>query len=345
MSKRNIALFDSNKQEAEDFIAGLEASTNLPWEAKVFTANQGRKNKLGNLIRYAKYFLFPFWIFLNRKKYDCIVGWQAFYGLLFAFYCRLFRVKKQNTLLIKNLIYKPKKGVVGKIYFAFMKFVIKSKYVDVFVCSADTHCDYCAEFFHEPRERFVFLPFGVNDFTKAVDRTNPPKNDYILALGRSNRDWDFLIDSIEGTDYKLKIVCDELNRTDLPKNIELYNAVWQEMTYSYIYNCKFMIIPILDGKIDSGETVLLQTMSFSKPIIITEPSCLADDYVTDGETGLVVPKNRESLLEAVRRLDEDKNLYNKIARNSRKLYEEKHSLYSYGTYVGKTLIDKGCIGE
>ena len=31
MKTRNIAMFDSNKEEAEDFIKGLEQSTGLPW--------------------------------------------------------------------------------------------------------------------------------------------------------------------------------------------------------------------------------------------------------------------------------------------------------------------------
>lgn len=345
MTIRNIALFDSNKQEAEDFIAGLIESTGLLWEAKVFTANQGRKNKLGNLIRYIKYFLFPFWIFLNRKKYDCIIGWQAFYGLLFAFYCRLFHVRKQNTLLIKNFTYKPKHGFIGKIYFAFMKYIVKSQYVDVFVCTSQTFCDYCAKQFDEPVGRFVYLPFGVNDFTKQVNMMTPASNEYILSLGRSNRDWDFLIHSLGGTEYKVRIVCDELHRENLPSNITVYNSVWGNESFEFIRNCKMMIIPIMDGEIGSGETVLLQTMSFSKPIIITKPSCLADDYVTDGETGLVVPKERDALLEAIKRLEEDQELYEHIAKNSRKLYEEKHSLFSYGTYIGKTLMEKGCIGE
>ena len=69
MEKRNIALFDSSSEEAAEFIRGLEKETGLEWEAKVLTANQGRKTKLGNLIRYIKYFIFPFQIFLNRKKY------------------------------------------------------------------------------------------------------------------------------------------------------------------------------------------------------------------------------------------------------------------------------------
>jgi len=343
MEKRNIALFDSSTQEAEAFICGLNAATGLEWEAKVLTANQGRKTQIGNLMRYGKYFLFPFVIFLNRKKYDNIVGWQAFYGLLFAFYCRLFRVKKTNSLLIKNLIYKPKKGWIGKVYFWFMRYIVKSRYVDVFVCSSENYCDYCADLFEEPRERFVFLPFGVNDFTKAVDMSRPAANDYILALGRSNRDWDFLLDSLAGTPYPVRIVCDELHRENLPENIRLFNHVWQEESYEFIRNCKLMIIPILDGRIVAGETVLLQTMSFSKPIIITSPSCLADDYVTDGVTGLVVPKEKDSLLAAVKKLYEDDQLYETIAHNSRKRYEEKHSLYSFGINVGDALIKKQCL--
>lgn len=343
MVARNIAMFDSNKQEAEDFIKGLEASTGLEWEAKILTANQGRKNRAGNFVRYIKYFLFPFAVFLKRKNYDNVIGWQAFYGLLFAFYCRLFHVEKRNSLLIKNFTYKPKKGIIGKVYFSFMKYIVKGPYVDVFVCTSQTFCDYCAEVFNEDSSRFVFLPFGVNDFTKAVDMSKPATNDYILSLGRSNRDWDFLINSLGKTDYPVRIVCDELHKVDLPKNIAVYNNVWGTDSFEFIRNCKCMVIPIMDGKIGSGETVLLQTMSFSKPIIITKPSCLADDYVTDGETGLVVSKTEADLLEAITRLYCDDVLYNKLAKNSRKLYEKKHSLFSYGTNVGNTLKGKNCL--
>lgn len=340
MSIENIAMFDSNKREAEDFIRGLEQVTGAKWEAKILTANQGRKTKIGNLVRYFKYFYFPFTIFLERKKYKNIVGWQAFYGLLFAFYCRLFHVKKINSLLIKNFTYKPKKGLLGKLYYQFMKYIVKSEYVDVFVCTSQTFCDYCAEVFDEDPERFVFLPFGVNDFTKVVDMSKPATNDYILSLGRSNRDWAFLVNALAETPYKVKIICDELHLEKVPSNFEILNSVWQEESYEYIRNCKFMIIPIMDGKIGSGETVLLQTMSFSKPIIINRPSCLADDYVEDGETGIIVNKNNEELLAAVDRLWNDEKLYVKLSTNCRMLYEDKHSLLSYGRYVGNTLMNK-----
>ena len=343
MSVQNVALFDSNEEEARDFIKGLEESTQTQWKALVCTSNQGRTNKIGNLVRYIKYFAFPFKIFLKRKEYGTIIGWQEFYGLIFAFYCRLFHVKKVNRLLIKNFIYKPKKGIVGKIYFRFMNYIVKSDYVDVFVCASQTFANYCAKTFDEPIERFVFLSFGVNDFTKAVDMSKPSMNDYILSLGRSNRDWDFLIESLKDTKYEVRIVCDELHQDNLPANIKIYNNVWGKDSYEFIKNCKFMIIPIMDGKIASGDTVLIQAMSFSKPIIITKPSCLADDYVTDGENGLVVSKKKEELIRAVEKLWNDEDVYNQISKSCRQCYEDRHSLVSYGRNVGSTLIKHGCL--
>lgn len=333
---KNIALFDSSQEEARDFIRGLEKQTGEKWEAIVCKSNNGRKG-CANIIRYIKYFIFPLLIFLKRRHYKVIIGWQEFYGLLYAFYCTVFHVKKMNTLIIKNFIYKPKKGVTGKLYYRFMKYIVKSKYVDIFICASKTMVNYCCEVFEEPKNRFVFIPFGVNDFSMTIDSSNPPTEDYILSLGRSNRDWDFLINSFSEIKTKLVIICDELHRDKLPDNIIILNNVWGRETYKYIYNCKCMIIPIADGRIASGDTVLLYAMSFSKPIIITKPSCLADDYVTDGYNGIVIEKKPEELKKAIDILLHDNSMFIQLANNARKHYEDNHSLYSYGMKVGKLL--------
>lgn len=330
----NVALFDSTEQEAAEFIRGLIDSTGYEWHAKVCQSNQGRSEWYRNALRYIKYFAFPFWVFVNRRKYSNIIGWQAFYGLVFAFYCKLFHVKKTNTLIIKNFIYKPKCGVIGKIYFRFMNYIVKSEYVDFFVCSSQKYCDQCATIFNEPRDRFCYVPFGINDFTKVVAQEMGTKEKYILSIGRSNRDWAFLIDAFSDTDYTLCIVCDELKWNNLPQNIKIVNDVWGNRSYEMIRDCEMMVIPILDGSIVAGETVLLQAMSFSKPVIITAPSCLADDYVIDGKTGLAVHKDRNSLLNAVKKLRENQEFYQYVAQNSRKQYEQKYSLYSFGLRIG-----------
>lgn len=332
--KENVALFDSSLEEAAEFIRGLKDQTGKDWRAIVCNSNKGRQG-LRNLIRYLKYFLFPLKIFFQRKRYDVMIGWQEFYGLVFAFYCRLFHVKKQNTLIIKNFIYKPKKGFIGKLYFRFMNYIVKSGYIDTYICASKTMVQYCCEVFGETEDRFVFIPFGVNDFAAQFKPSAPPTNDYVLSLGRSNRDWQFLLDGVAEETYPVKIICDELHVENPPANVEILNSVWGDATHSYLYNCKCMVIPIADGRIASGDTVLLMAMSFGKPIIITKPSCLADDYVTDGYNGLVVEKDKTQLQDAIRRIFTDEALYESLSQNGRKHYLENHSLYTYGKQVGK----------
>lgn len=273
----------------------LEDKTGEKWMIRNCVANRGGFFQ-HNVYRYIMYFVFPLTVFFNHRKYDKIVSWQAFYGVVFAFYCRLFSVKKKHFLLIKNFTYKPKKKkFVVYFYYKWMQYIVKSKYIDVFVCTSQTHCDYCASIFNEFTDRFVYLPFGVEDFTKKLSHDELyQQEDFILSLGRSNRDWDWLIDSLTDTPYKVKIICDRLHKTELPSNIEVLNNVWSVDSFRYLAKCKIAILPIKDGRIGSGETVLLQTMSFGKPLIITSPSCLADDYVEDGVTGLIVNKKKKN---------------------------------------------------
>lgn len=337
--KRNVILSDMPLDENWDFRNGLEYETKKKWEIRNCVTNQGRSFWY-NVYRYLMYFYFPFTIFLNRMSYDKIVSWQSFHGVLFAFYCRLFNVKKSNYVLIKNFTYKPKgNGLIGRFYYKWMRYIVKSQYIDKFVCTSKTFCDYCAKQFDEPVDRFVYLPFGVEDFTKVLtEKELKAREDFILSLGRSNRDWDWLINSFADTKYKVKIICDQLHRTDLPENIEILNNVWFEDSYRYLAKCKLAIIPIMDGKIGSGETVLLQTMSFGKPIIINKPSCLADDYIEDGETGLVVNKDSEELLAAVEHLYDDQELYDRLSKQERMKYENEHSIYRYGRYIGSVIM-------
>lgn len=334
--KKNVALFDSSKEEAKDFIKGLELSTSEKWEAIVCNSNKGR-NKISNIIRYIKYFIFPFHIFINRKKYNKVIGWQAFYGLNFAFYCNIFKVKKQNFLLIKNFTYKPKKGIIGKIYDKYMNFIINSNYVDVLVCTSETMVKYCQEIFPYNKERFVAIPFGVNDFSKNFNKSLPSTNNFILSLGRSNRDWHFIIDAFKEINEELIIICDNIDYKNLPPNIKILKNVHGDEAHKYIYNCFAMIIPIENERVASGETVLLKAMSFSKPIIITKPSCLANDYIKNEINGISIEKNKKMLKKALEKLKNDKEYYRSIAKNAREYYNKEYSLMSFGKKIGNVI--------
>ena len=64
-----------------------------------------------------------------------------------------------------------------------MKSIVKSGYIDTYICASKTMVDYCCEVFEEQKERFVFIPFGIDDFAAQYKPERPATNDFVLSLG------------------------------------------------------------------------------------------------------------------------------------------------------------------
>jgi hypothetical protein len=123
--KRNVILADCKPDEVKTLQDGLNDSKAWNFITESYISN-GSHTGGGNVIRYLRYFTFPWKVFLHRKKYDCILGWQQFYAINFAFYCRLFHVRKTNKVVALNFTYKRKGGFLGKIYDRYMRFALCS---------------------------------------------------------------------------------------------------------------------------------------------------------------------------------------------------------------------------
>lgn len=341
MERKNVILADNSLEEMEDYRRGLADASAMAWEVLVCRANQGRRG-IWDLLRYFRYFFFPFRVFLHRRQYENIVAWQAFYGMVFAFWCRVFRVKKRNFLMVKHFTYREKKGVMGRIYFPFLRFIVESGYVDVFTFCSENHLEYCREKFRIPREKLRFEPFGVADMG-----ISEVSEDYVLSLGRSNRDWEFLIRELGDRDFSVKIVCDTLKCGKLPPNIRVYNKIWGEDALAFLRRCRLVVLPILDEKVAAGDTVLLQAMAMGKPVVAVKESGAWKEYIENGVNGFVVPKNGEILRETVGKLWEDRELYGEICQNSREVFVRNYSLYGYGCRMGRLFKEKkdGEVGD
>lgn len=345
--RKKTVLSDSNAEEMGEYLSSLKKTTGCDWELQIFTANRDHGSMIANLRRYVKYFLFPFQIFLNRKQYDVIIAWQAFYGIIFAFYCRLFHAKKRNCLVIQHFIYKPKRGITGKIYYHFLKYSLAGGYVDLIISSAKDYAETVKNTFDLKNCKAAFARFGVNDFTKELGEEDEPfpMKDYVLSVGRSNRDWDYLIRALRECGHPVIICCDELHRKNLPDNILIKNDVYGKETLRYMKYCKCAVIPIADPVLSSGETVLCQLLSLGKPVVITKPSTLADSYVENGKNGVIIEKTDEALRSAIDRIYSDAAWREVLSQNAREDFLNKHSLYAHGERVGKLLLDYGMVGE
>ena len=100
--KKNIVLADCVTDEVASLLNGLNKETDLNFECKSIIANWGSRGIFNVIKRYLMYFYITFLYFLKRDQYDYILGWQQFYALVFCFWCRIFRTKKKNKVVVIN---------------------------------------------------------------------------------------------------------------------------------------------------------------------------------------------------------------------------------------------------
>ena len=344
----NVILSDREAEACETFRRGLEEGSGEKWVVWACVSNKGRSRGY-NVIRYFKYLFFPLAVYLKRKQFAKMFAWQVFYAVGFGFYDRLLGGRADNLVIGKNLIYRPKGGRVGRLYLKWLKYAAGRGRKELYLVSSRAYQAYVEEQVGVESNRLKAMPFGKEDFTQTQEAQSPrtentdwPAGGYLLALGRSNRDYDWLVRALEGTGRKLHIISDEYRPARIPGNVRISNNLSGLQVLPYLRDAAAMVLPLADGRFDSGETVLLMGYMFGKPVIVTGPSCLATDYVKDGETGLVAEKDATgaSLRLALARLEKNPGLAARLGAAARREYEEKYSEHEYGRRVGAWLRNK-----
>lgn len=340
--KNNVILTDCVESEIKSFAEGISKSLGEEIKINSSISNWTQKNKLMDLYRYVKYFTFPFVFFLfHRKEYKLVIGWQQFYAILFAFYCKLFRIRKTSVIVACNFTYKRKNGIIGKIYHAFMKYAVNNSYLDYCHVPSHEYVQLCCDELGVSKEQFIVTNFGVPDIYDIWKKSVVNCSNYVLSIGRSNRDFDFLIEvwsDIKLKDYKLIIISDTYHvTTELSPNVEIINNIFGDAQFPWLFNADLIIIPIADGRICSGDTVLLNGMVFEKTIIVTKPSTLYEMYIQDGKNGYALEKEKEKFASFVSNLLACPDKLKYIGKQARQSYINNFSRYSMGEKIGNTL--------
>lgn len=333
----NLILLDSAPQPEWNFAALMEAETGEKWNIwhiDSYFSDSAWKKK-------AKFFLFPLKVLRHRKEFGTIVSYQQFYGLFFAFYSAIFHLKKHCHLIVTTFIYRPKQGWKGKLYAWFMRKAVNSPALDKIVCFSSSEPAYYQSIFGT--DKFTYVPLGLGDLNRG-GRIPQGEERFILAAGKSNRDYDFLVDALKDTPYQVRILSDAYNHPNPGSNIRIYHDVFGEKYYQMLSECCCVIVPLADARISAGQLVFLQAMMFAKPIITTESDTVRD-YIESGKNGLIIPKQRDALRDAVRRLYEDEALYRGMAKEGRCRFLENYSVASMARQIGsiwRKLDEKKC---
>lgn len=340
--KINVILADCDKEEVKTLQDGLNDGKKWNFTTESCISNGSHRGGY-NLLRYLKYFTFPWHILLHRGKYNVIIGWQQFYAINFAFFSHLFHVKKINPLIAFNFTYKQKEGVVGKIYKRYMSYALHGEYIDYLHVPSNNYAQSCSKDLNIPIEKFLVTTFGVPDQYDDWKDSKVSINGYTLSIGRSNRDFDFLVkvwSRPELSKHKLVLISDTYKPSiPIPENVQLFNNITGEASKPWIANCNMMIIPIDDGSICSGDTVLLTGMLFKKCVVVTAPSTLSEMYIQKGVDGITLEKDTETFTKRIAYLLDAKDERKKIGENARKTYLARFSRFQLGKQV-QTYVEK-----
>lgn len=333
MGKENVILVDYDAPNDWEFHKVIEKATGNNWSVYKAISNENHGGILQKLIRYAKYFLVPMKIAKNHKNYNKVLAWQQFYGLILAFYFRVFHIRNVPEIVVMTFIYKPKKSFAGKVYDKFMRYIVTSGYIKYFIVFSESEKKRYASYFNVSETQFVFETLGHEDKTQEVPISNA--DDFYLAAGRSNRDYEFLVNAWGKRKEQLKIICDTLSLKNIPNNIRILSDCHDDDYFAELAKCKAVIIPLENTHISSGQLVIIQAMMYGKPVIVTENDTV-EDYVDAGRTGLVIKKTEKDLSAAMAALSNE-TYYKEISAAEREQYKSKFSIYAMGTEIGKLL--------
>ena len=345
MQGKNIILADCDKEEVEEFAKGFSNRLGEPVEIYSKVCNQEHGSRLKNLKRYFSYMTYPIAFFRKRKQWKYMIGWQQFYALFYAFFCGLFHIKRDNIIVCCNFTYISKgNGLAGKLYERFIGFCLKN--LDYIHVLSQNYANICADKFNIKKDKFIVTHFGIPDARHKKSHAAVEYQEYSFSIGRSNRDFDFLIEAWKQMpENEILVIASDTYKPNLPlpPNVVHRTDITGELQFSYIKNSKAVIIPIKDGAICSGDTVLLTAMSMEKLVVVTVPSTLGEMYLTDNINGILVRKDAGEFVNRLTHIFSDKYFAEDISKKARKTFLEKYSRLRMGENVANYTMSKTSI--
>ena len=254
----------------------------------------------------------------RMKKYDVIVTWEGKNGVPLAFLRSLFGIHTPPMLVINFVM----KGQVVLDHLWFTRFAMQS--VDCIACVSRKEIDHYSAELKLPRSRFVQLLTFHPDHHRQVWTES---EDYILAAGRSHRDYGTFFRAMEGLPIKAVVNARAFNIKDLkiPENVSCNPFLPPGDFFSLVRRMRFAVLPLQPAKHASGETYLLEAFAAGKPVIATETFSMVE-FIQPGENGFLVPPgDAGALREKILYLYHNPSETLRMGQEARRFYEQNCS--------------------
>lgn len=263
-------------------------------------------------------------------RFDAVIASDAFVlGFLVSLLARLFVRKTRwvlfaintSTVLKRHAAHPVKRSLLMRFWKSYAHIVCLSREQMEDLVRASI-----------PRERLVFVPFGVDADFYAKEEEGRDEG-LVVSVGRDQgRDYTTLLSAARKSDHPFVIVASHRNLPDdtpLPANVTVrYNLALTEVRALYerarvvVIASKDEVVP--EGSDCSGQTVMLDAMAAGKPVIATERSWIGDYFTTD-EVMVVPPGDPTTLATAIELLWGNPGQATRLAEAGRARVRERYT--------------------
>jgi glycosyltransferase involved in cell wall biosynthesis len=218
--------------------------------------------------------------------------------LIFAAVRALF-FRRRVRIIYNGFIYTTRvTTLANRLRRAYFGFVLRRTWM-VVVYSRLEETRYAALF---RGARFHFIRWGgsIHRRRELMEQARQPHPPYIVAAGKSGRDYATLFTAMEGLDIELRVVCDLASAVPPIQPCSRITILARCHGFDYlreVAGATAVVIPLAVEDISAGQMVLSQAFALGRPVVVTDTATVMD-YAADGETALLVPRGDAAAMRA-----------------------------------------------
>lgn len=261
----------------------------------------------------------------RRKGYSCLFSNGENVGIFLALLLRLSGKKRPGHVTIGHRLSTGKK----KLFLGTLKLW---KEMDTIFVYATTQLKHGQSVLGIPESHLELIPFHADTrfWRPRPEVTEDEKQ--VSAAGLEWRDYPTLLAAAErlpDTRFPLAAASpwskhtNETDKRTMPANVSARRYEYQELRELYASSA-VVAVPLYENDFQAGITAILEAMACGKAVLVTRTEGQTD-AILDGENGLYVPVGDPGAWEkAIRRLQADPTLRQRLGSNAR-LWVEKHA--------------------
>jgi glycosyltransferase involved in cell wall biosynthesis len=287
-------------------------------------------------------------LFRSDPRPDAVALSSHFEVVIFGLARLLLSRESRPSIVLLGFIYTSRPSPLAR-HLRELYFGLVFRLADTIICHSAVELHEYGKTFPAAKHKFRYLPYGLyvsgeeNHRFDSAAATAPREPAYVLAAGRSGRDYATLVKAVEGTGIPTHIVCDReaaLASIDLPPHVTVLARCYGKEYLQELENAAVVVVPLLVDDISAGQMVLIQAMAYRKPIIVTRTATI-QEYVQHGRECLLVERSDPvGLQQAIRELLADRELAARLANSARQAYEQRYCMRAYVTNVVSAIQDR-----